>query len=323
MPGRNKDYLHLALQLNQALVINAGATGSMPRLLQPLFGALFNIPTHSKVAKLKKYLVPLWRSRVEGLQDLSYEEPNDLTQMMVRYARDKRPQELMDCDLVARRMALNNFGSMHQTSVQATNLLLNVIGSDAEFNTIAALREEFDRVLLDSNVWTKTKVNQLSKADSCARETLRVHTFGNRAAFRKVMVDGLTTQEGHRLAKGTMISVLTTVHHDEDAFEDALKFDPFRFSRAREDAVARGETPPTNSLVTTGPDFLAFSHGRHACPGRFLVDFELKMILAYVLRNYDIAFPAVYGGKRPANYWLAEAVFPPDGVKIVVKRRMT
>ena len=75
------------------------------------------------------------------------------------------------------------------------------------------------------------------------------------------------------------------------------------------------------SFLTTSADFLPFGHGKHACPGRFLIDFELKMIIAYVLMNYDVKFPDVYGGKRPANRWLAEAYLPPDDAKILVKRR--
>jgi hypothetical protein len=45
------------------------------------------------------------------------------------------------------------------------------------------------------------------------------------------------------------------------------------------------------------------------------------MIIAYVLRNYDIEFPPEYNGKRPPNMWLAESNNPPPGVKIRIKRR--
>ncbi|KAJ8132212.1 hypothetical protein O1611_g1406 [Lasiodiplodia mahajangana] len=62
-------------------------------------------------------------------------------------------------------------------------------------------------------------------------------------------------------------------------------------------------------------------HGKHACPGRFLVDFELKMIIAYVLMNYDVEFPPEYKGKRPQNHWLTDACFPPEDVRIRVRRK--
>ena len=51
------------------------------------------------------------------------------------------------------------------------------------------------------------------------------------------------------------------------------------------------------------------------------MDFELKMILAYILLNYDIEFPEEYEGKRPDVRWMAEVLMPPAGAKIRVRRR--
>ncbi len=127
---------------------------------------------------------------------------------------------------------------------------------------------------------------------------------------------------GQHLPKGTVISFLgRPAQVDPELLEDAAKFDPFRFSRMREMAQSRNENIPAVSLVTTSAEFLLFGHGKHACPGRFLVEFELKMILAYVLQNYHLTFPPDYEEKRPANIWLAEAVMPPPGARIRVKRR--
>ncbi|KAK0625517.1 hypothetical protein B0T17DRAFT_617601 [Bombardia bombarda] len=35
--------------------------------------------------------------------------------------------------VVSRRLCVSNFGSMHQTWIQAANLSLNIIGSDSEY----------------------------------------------------------------------------------------------------------------------------------------------------------------------------------------------
>lgn len=67
---------------------------------------------------------------------------------------------------------------------------------------------------------------------------------------------------------------------------------------------------------------MPFGYGRHAYPGRFLVDFELKMIVAYILKHYDLEFPPEYKGKRPPNGQAAELTIPPPNVKIRVKRRV-
>jgi hypothetical protein len=45
------------------------------------------------------------------------------------------------------------------------------------------------------------------------------------------------------------------------------------------------------------------------------------MIVAYILKHYDIEFPPEYKGKRPPNRQVAELQAPPAGVKIIVRRR--
>lgn len=325
---RDQEYIRNALKINEWLIINAGVTGGTPRILQPIVGFLLNIPTRRLLSKMEKWFVPLWKKRLELLpvnpQSPGHEEPQDHLQLILRYAQRERQHELHDFPLILRRLAATNFGSMHQTKIQVTNVILNVLGSDAEYNTIAVLRDEVDRILGDDKnaAWTKAKVSQMTRADSVSRETLRLQSFGGRAIFRKVMTSNFETPDGYHLPKGTLLSFLSQpAHIDHDKMDDAAKYDPFRFSRLRELAESRNEKIPPVSLVSTSPEFLPFGHGKHACPGRFLIDFELKMILAYVLRNYDIAFADELDGKRPPNIWLTEAVLPPNGVKIRVKRR--
>ncbi|KAF4997932.1 hypothetical protein FDECE_11945 [Fusarium decemcellulare] len=322
---RNKEYLKTSLKIHDLLILTAGLNGGMPLVLQPFVGALLSIPSRIQVAKIKKWFIPLWKERLENLEkNLGKPEPEDQVQMMLRYGLRERQHEIHDFDLMTRRLIAQNFGSIHQTQMQVSNLILNVLGSDAEFNTISVLRDEIDRTLGPDvkAQWTKALVNQMSRADSVSRETLRLNSFGGRANFRKVKTSDFRTDDGYHIPKGTVISFLgQPAQTDDDAIEDALKFDPFRFSRMRELAASRDEKVPPVNLVSTSPEFLPFGHGKHACPGRFLIDFELKMILAYVLRNYDIKFPKEYEGERPPNVWMAEALVPPEGVKIMVKRR--
>lgn len=294
-------------------------------MLRPLVGRIAGLKTRLAQRKVRKHFEPTYRARLETLKyakdDPQHIEPQDHLQMMLRFAQKERPQELYDLDSVSGRLTTANFGSMHQTSIQATNMLLNILGSNTEYNTIAILRDEVARIMGTDEEWTKAKVSKMVKADSVARETLRCQSFGGRTVFRKVMVDGVETDTGIELPKGSLISFLSQpAHVDEATYEEPLKYDPFRFSRVREAAT---DSTKANmlSFVSTGPGYLPFGHGKHACPGRFLIDFELKMIIAYVLTNYDVKFPEEYGGRRPANQWLAEAMVPPNGVKILVKRR--
>jgi cytochrome P450 len=109
--------------------------------------------------------------------------------------------------------------------------------------------------------------------------------------LRKVMVSDLRLGDGIILPKACDISMLTfSIQSDGGLFEDPFKLDPFRYSRIREDVSSttddhgnQSNGPTTNlNFVSTGPQFLPFGHGKHACPGRHLVNFELKMILYHV-----------------------------------------
>ncbi|KAL2847551.1 cytochrome P450 [Aspergillus pseudoustus] len=318
---RNEQYLKDSFDVVDGCIINAGVTGGTPKILRPIIGRLVSLKSRLAQKKVMKHFEPTYRARLETLKHAKDDpsEPQDHLQMMIRYAERERRHELYDLDIMARRLSAANFGSMHQTSIQVTNMLLNIMGSDAEYNTIAVLRDEVNRILGDEKTWTKAKVSKMTRADSVARETLRCQSFGGRAVFRKVMKDGVVTDTGVELPKGCLISFFSQpVHADEAKYEDPLKYDPFRFSRIREADAAKANTL---SFVSTSPDNLPFGHGKHACPGRFLVDFELKMIIAYVLTHYDVKFPAEYHDKRPENKWLTEAIVPPPGAKILIKRR--
>lgn len=322
--------------------MNAGITGGTPLILRPLVGRLVSWNCRRYVRRVEQHFKPLFQERLALIEkyakdDPSHVEPQDHLQMMMRFAQRERRDEL-ELDTMTARLCAANFGSMHQTSIQVTNTLLNILASDAEYNTIAVLRDEISRVLSSHDGdgeearWTKAKVVKMTRADSVARETLRLNNFGGRSIMRMAMAD-VTTDGGVQLPRGSMVSFLSQpAQVDEATFEEPLKYDPFRFSRIRESAADATATatdgsrakPSSNlSFIATSPDHLAFGHGKHACPGRFLIDFELKMIIAYLLTNYDLKFPEEYGGKRPENRWVAEAVLPPAGAAILVKRKET
>ncbi|RWA14418.1 hypothetical protein EKO27_g685 [Xylaria grammica] len=327
---QDKEYLQACLDISDALVLSAGLGGASPKLLRPVLGRLGGISAKRQIKNLEKYFEPVYRERMQILEEEAanpgIETPEDHIQIMLRYGLKERREEALSLNDMTKRLCIANFGSMHQTSIQIVNMLLNIIDSDPEFNTISTLRDEVARIIGNdkSANWNKSKVSAMTRADSVARETLRLHAFSTRGVARKIIGDGLVTEDGIALPKGATVSfVAYWAQTDADAFEDPFKYDPFRFSRAREAEMDEQGKPGLNSLsfVSTGSQNLAFSHGKHACPGRFLVDFELKMIIAYVLMNYDIEFPPEYDGKRPQNHWLTDACFPPEGVKMRVRRK--
>jgi tenellin biosynthesis cytochrome P450 monooxygenase len=306
---------------------NAIAVGLGPKWLGSIIGFVVSFGVRRRIARLTRKITPMFHRRLAFLSQPEghhFEEPRDFFQMMLRYARRKRPLELASLPTMAARLCIANFTSVHQTSFAAMNLVLNMVSSDAEFGTIEALRDEFKSVSsnkdgdTDSFFWNKANLQRLAKADSLCRETLRLHAFPQRFAPRTVMADGLYTPDGHALPKGTIVTFFAgPVHRDPEIYKEPLKVDPWRFLNR----VDHAGLPTTESLVSVTSDFLSWGRGRHACSGRQLVDFELKMLIAYIFLNYDVKLPERYGGVRPSNIWRSEVEFPPPDACIVIKRR--
>lgn len=302
-------------------MMTAGLVGAFPKFMRPIIGALFYVPNFFHLRKTARLLKPTFDERLTFTlaNPKSEKDPQDHLQMMLREAQQNYPDELTLRE-ITNRVAMSNMGSYHQTTIALTNIMFDILQSDPEFNTIAVLREEIRSIIGANTEWTKAKVSKMVRCDSVLRESLRLHSLGKRSIMRQVKVDGLVTEDGITLPKGCYVSIFSLAGVDGERFEDPEKFDPFRFSRQRENAAP--EVPTGNlSFVTTGIDNLAFGHGKHACPGRFLVDFEMKMTLAYVLNNYDLAMPEEYKGKRPKSEWLAEAMMPPAQGRIRIRRR--
>lgn len=85
------------------------------------------------------------------------------------------------------------------------------------------------------------------------------------------------------LPTGTCILVLDNGTQNPAYYTSPEKFDAWRYLKMRQ----RPGEENQHQLVTTGTDNLGFGHGQHACPGRFFASNEIKIVLCYLLIQYD------------------------------------
>lgn len=333
----------------------------MPEFLRPLVGRFTRHRTDKMLKTLERYYDPMLQERFAHLAanpDDRSQDPNDLLQRMLRDAQRICPEEL-NTPTMTRRTLMAKLGFIYQAGYAASNMVRNILESDKEHDTISALREEalrfeaetrYDPVdpLTGSRLWTRRNVAKMVHADSVARETLRLNTVPARALIRQVMVDGVHTDKGLAIPKGSLVCVVSQpMHTDPEIFENPHSFDPYRFVKLRNlssspsteksagaGMVGVGEV--TDRYNPTGKNWsphaflstsnlLVFGRGRNSCPGRFLVDFQMKMLISYLVTKYDLKMvddgsnPAP---RRPGEGWLLEFLFPPKGVKMMVRRRV-
>jgi hypothetical protein len=185
--------------MGNLLILVGGILGLVPMSIRKFFGPFVSLPCRIYQRKINQALKPLFTERMEFLKTQPNEnlaEPQDHFQMILRFAQKERPKELNLND-ISTRLVIANFGSFHQTAIAATNVLLNILHSNAQYNTIAVLRTEIVKVLAEFNgVWSRAAVAKMVRCDSVLRETLRINAFGARNMLRKVMVDNLKTEDG-------------------------------------------------------------------------------------------------------------------------------
>jgi cytochrome P450 len=77
---------------------------------------------------------------------------------------------------------------------------------------------------------------------------------------------------------------------------------------------------PTISMSSTGPDFLTFGHGVHACLGRFLATIVLKVVMRHLLKSLILRLSGKEGRTRSGYGTIPQRQW---GVSVGVRRRTT
>jgi cytochrome P450 len=304
----------------------------LPSMLRPILAPLITLPNQHYIRKLRQILDPEIRSRLSKLdpeKEGVHSEPNDFLQWSIHDARTRLsgiPREVTPRMLVGRLLAIN-FAAIHTSTFTITNAIFDLASSNPSLRYIEQLREEAASVLADDDgIWTKRGLSKMHKIDSALRESLRVRSFLSVGMVRKVMAkDGTTTSEGVHLPYGSYVAVPAYgIHNDENNYTDPAVYDALRFVKQRDlidAAEKRGDDDYLRkanfAMVSTSSEYQPFGHGRHACPGRFFAANELKLLLAYVVLNYDIEPLA----ERPTGRWIGNAILPPMKATIKVRRR--
>lgn len=108
----------------------------------------------------------------------------------------------------------------------------------------------------------------------------------------------MTLSNGLRIPKGARIVLPTgAINMDQEFFENPQTFDGFRYYRIR---TANKEARNTNQMVTVGKKDLTWGYGKHACPGRYIAEVAMKLLVIEFLMRYKIRLPENVK-ERPKN----------------------
>ncbi|KAI0060667.1 cytochrome P450 [Artomyces pyxidatus] len=276
---RDKEYQQLNIAFSQSVFGRAWAINQFPRILRPIAGRfLSQLPALTRLQE--KHLRPLIDDRRRKLEEHGGHwegKPNDMLMWLMEAAKDD-DASVVD---ISRRMLVVNFAAIHTTSMTLTHALYHLAESP---EYVQPLRDEVEAVVA-SEGWSKSALGKMRKVDSFLRESQRLHGI-NTVAVKRLSLQPFTFSNGVTIPAGVFLSCPSRATHADDAhYPRADVFDGFRFAKLRESEGTK------HQLASTTPEYLAFAHGRHACPGRFFAANELKAMLAHIVLTYDVKFP--------------------------------
>ncbi|KAJ4490988.1 cytochrome P450 [Lentinula aciculospora] len=299
---RNEEYLALMRVFATDVIQDAAVIRLFPKFMKPA-ASIFLTKIRSTLKDALKYLGPMIDERREVIK---YADSDSKCMTLIDWFLAQGVET--DTKKLAMRVAFVNFVSLGTTSMSFMNVLFDLCAAP---QFAVPLRQEV-QTIVGREGWSKTALQKCLKLDSLLKESVRLSIGGG---FRKVTQDH-TFSDGTFVPKGNFVNCpARAMHKDPEIYgENAEQFDPFRWSVLREQEGQKTKHQHT----ATSPAYIPFGHGTHACPGRFFASMELKILMAYLLMNYEFRFP---DGKRPPEELLGDVNIPNTKAIVHIRRR--
>jgi cytochrome P450 len=301
---------------------------------------------------LKPEILRLQRLQSSDAEKDSNSENNYLSWLL---ARSPPGFQSTTKTLIARMLHLN-FASIHTSSFIGTNTLFDLLSSGtlSQSKSPSYIQQILDEISSLGPALDRRALQKMHLTDACLRESSRLASIIGLGVNVKVIAEkGIVAPDGTVCPRGSLVAVPSWgVHNDEGVYRDHLDFKPERFlgpasssSLALEEdgggnapsdntPEAQSEKSPAEAnrayltlanlaFTSTSPAYLAFGHGRHACPGRFFAAQELKLLLAYILTKYEVELEDKgEDGGRVRNVWMGPNHVPPLKARVRVRRKV-
>ncbi|KAK4247459.1 cytochrome P450 [Corynascus novoguineensis] len=313
--SRSEEYLDAAINYTVELMEARRAVDEMAPWKRPfLANRLPQVKRlDERLAQADRFLRPVVASRRQ-LPDS--ERPDDMLQWIMSGQEKFRQYSTEE---LARLQLGISFAAIHTTSVTATNVFYNLA---AYPHYLPELRDEVRTVLAEHDgVFTSAALQAMKKVDSFVKETMRLYPAGL-VGFQRKVTKTFSLSNGQIIPAGVVIQVPSdAIARDPEVFPNADQFDPWRFSRLREEArnAGKAEAAAQHQFVSVNPEVLTFGYGRHACPGRFFAANEIKMIIANFILTYDMKLPDGVTERYP-NLIFGSACVPDPRKELLFKK---
>ncbi|RMZ72788.1 ent-kaurene oxidase [Pyrenophora seminiperda CCB06] len=302
---RNEKWLQTTAEYTENVFITGFVLRFVPRIFRPFVAAV--LPTYWKLFKnmsIARSVIGASASR------RTMKRKEDVLQWIMDFAK---PEEL-ETDNLTERMLVLSLAGIHTTALTTAQALYDLCARPEDFSTI---HTELAEVTRTEENWSKGMLLRMINLDSLLKESQRLSPVFL-LTFNRILPNAVTLSNGVHLPKGTRVAVPQNAilnHPAQVPGADPLIYDPWRYAKLRENP----ENAQKYQFAMVDGNSMAFGYGRYACPGRFFVAAEIKMILAHLLANFDWKLPE--GAGRPRNFTIDSDMYPDMSARVLMKRR--
>ncbi|KAL0766919.1 hypothetical protein CaCOL14_010490 [Colletotrichum acutatum] len=309
----NETWVTLTTEYLHAGVRHAHALKFWPPILRPLVHRF--VSGYAEVQRqlnLGRSIVVDAIRKIDEREKIGVPEPQP-TSVLYHMSRKAPGTSSAVIDMHLKEQLNLAVGGIHTTSAVLTQTLFEL---SAHPEYIPELRKEVvDTLVKFEGAFSKAALWDMHKLDSFIRETHRLNS-PNLTTLQRRAIQDVTLSDGTFIPNGTKLEFPTfAIHRDSEFFDNAPDFDGFRFLKLRQEDDKEGGK---HHYVSARRDMLGWGLGKTACPGRFLADVEIKLIVAFILMNYDIKNPDGQG--RHAHVHFENQVFPDPVNPVLMKK---
>lgn len=164
---------------------------------------------------------------------------------------------------------------LHTTSYTAAFLLYQLAINQTSQDSV---RREVDKYLSQDELTTSNSIDKLTMLKYCLKETMRLNPVS--IGTGRLIQDNLVLNS-YEIPKGTMVITQNQVASlDANIYTEPNKFKPDRWAHYR--SCPRHEKP---SPFATLP----FGFGARLCIGQRIAEFQIKLLAARLLQNFQVA----------------------------------
>ncbi|KAH8828909.1 cytochrome P450 [Flagelloscypha sp. PMI_526] len=311
--SKNPEFLNLTTEFTLNVVKGFSTLHIFPEICRPIIAKKI-CRTESYYKRALKFLEPTLRYRLSQEMKFGSEwdgKPND----SISWFLAVMPEEKRTIRELTFRMLGISFANLHTTSQTLSHTLFDLAANP---QYAQPLREEIE-VVIEKYGWSYASMQRMKRLDSFIKESQRLWGISPITSSRRVLKP-FTFSNGQIIPPGFEVVVpAKAIHLDKSNYENPREFRPFRFSDMDLDSVEEEVESDTRSFVAISKTFTLFgAPGRHNCPGRFFAATEIKLVMAYLVINFDMRFK---NGKRPENHVLGPALSANETAQVLFKKR--